>query len=882
MHITKLSIAGFKSFVDPQDLLVEPGLTGIVGPNGCGKSNLLEALRWVMGASSARAMRGGEMDDLIFSGAEGRPARESAEVALTLDNSARTAPADFNDNDTLEVLRRLKRGAGSTYKLNGRTVRGKDIQLLFADASTGANSPSLVRQGQISELIASKPQNRRRILEEAAGIAGLNSRRHEAELKLRAAETNLERLTEVSAEVERQLESLKRQSRKARKYKALSDEIAALDAFAAHLKWEAARAGVAQATEALNTAKADVERLTREVATAETARLQAGEGLGALREAEALAGAKLGQARIALARLEAEHKAAADAKSRLEAEAARLIEDMEREQAAIGEAQLALETTRTELAALPVMDASENTQKEAAAREAVEAARTRLRQAEDAADGVQQELSEARARQHAARSAREAAEKRVAGLEAQDRQISSDLAALPDVSSLQTAARDAEARESDAELALQDAERAQEGAEAALAEAQDAEAAAEPAYSEAKTVLGALEAEIAGLQRLLKPSEGPSAPPVIGEIRTQDGYEKAVAAALGDDLQASTDRAAALHWAGSSASGESLPAGCAPLSNFVEAPAQLTARLAQCGIASPQDGERLAAHLKPGQRLVSLEGHLWRWDGFVRTPNAPVSAAERLAQQARLEAALSELPELQAKLAAANTAREELKAERIDAETFLRGERAKVAPAGQALNAVRKAAAEARQALERASVKHDSVREAATRIRGDLALARETLATTDPVQAEGGFEALEERLQTARAAVQASREAETEARGRLTDLTHGREQAEKRRAGLERDLQTWTSRKASAEARLEKLVARRRDAADQAKASVVDPEAMAAELAGLSAQVERHDSERKSAADTLATRETTLREAENTLRQSELAAGRAKPWLVRR
>ncbi|MEM1150345.1 MAG: AAA family ATPase [Pseudomonadota bacterium] len=854
MHLTKLSIAGFKSFVDPQDLLVEPGLTGIVGPNGCGKSNLLEALRWVMGASSARAMRGGEMDDLIFSGAEGRPARESAEVTLTLDNSSRTAPAEFNDNDTLEVLRRLKRGSGSTYKLNGRTVRGKDIQLLFADASTGANSPSLVRQGQISELIASKPQNRRRILEEAAGIAGLNTRRHEAELKLRAAETNLERLTEVSAEVERQLESLKRQARKARKYKALSDEIAALDAFAAHLKWDAARAGVAEATEALNTARGDVDRLTREVANAETTRLKAGEGLGALREAEGLASAKLGQARIALARLEAEHKAAQDAKARLEAEAARLVEDMEREQAAIGEAQLALDTTQTEIAALPVMDASENAQKEAVAREAVEEARTRLRAAEETADTVQQKLSEARARQHAARNARETAEKRVAALEAQERQISADLAALSDISTLEAAARDADIRENEAELALQDAERALEGAEAALAEAREYEAASEPDHTAARSALAALDAEIAGLQRLLKPSEGPSAPPVIREIRTRDGYEKAVAAALGDDLQASTDTAAALHWAGSTTAGAFLPAGSTPLSEFVDAPGQLAARLAQCGVVSAEDGARLAAQLQPGQRLVSIEGHLWRWDGFVRTPNAPVSAAERLAQQARLDAAMAERPALLEALEAASAAREDRKTARSDAENVLRSERAKVAPAGQTLNAARRATAEARQALERASVKHESARDSADRIRGDLGLARDALATTDPVQAEGGFEALEADLQSAREAVQAARTAETEARGRLTDLTHGREQAEKRRAGLERDLQTWANRKASAEQRLEKLVTRRREAADQARASVVDPEAMATELAAISSQVERHEGERKAAADTLATR----------------------------
>ena len=263
MQITELRIAGFKSFVDPQDVPIQPGLTGIVGPNGCGKSNLLEALRWAMGASSARAMRGGEMDDLIFSGADGRPARETAEVTLVLDNSKRTAPPEFNASDTLEIIRRLKRGAGSTYKLNGRTVRGKDIQLLFADASTGANSPALVRQGQISELIGSKPQNRRRILEEAAGIAGLNSRRHEAELKLNGAETNLERLSEVSAEVERQLASLKRQAAKARRYKRLSEEIHALDALIAHLRWHEAKLACDTARTQLDEARRAVVSVKR-------------------------------------------------------------------------------------------------------------------------------------------------------------------------------------------------------------------------------------------------------------------------------------------------------------------------------------------------------------------------------------------------------------------------------------------------------------------------------------------------------------------------------------------------------------------------------------------------------------------------------------------
>ena len=230
MQVERLRLTGFKSFVEPTELAIEPGLTGIVGPNGCGKSNLVEALRWVMGEASYKAMRGSEMDDVIFSGNADRPGRNHAEVSVMVDNSDRKAPAAFNEVDTLEVSRRIMREHGSTFRVNGKEVRARDVAMLFADASTGANSPALVRQGQISELIGAKPQNRRRILEEAAGIGGLAARRHEAELKLKAAEENLDRLAELLAEVERQAASLKRQVGKARRYKALSEQITALEA----------------------------------------------------------------------------------------------------------------------------------------------------------------------------------------------------------------------------------------------------------------------------------------------------------------------------------------------------------------------------------------------------------------------------------------------------------------------------------------------------------------------------------------------------------------------------------------------------------------------------------------------------------------------------
>src|ERR1051325_5017562 len=198
MQVERLRLAGFKSFVDPVELAIAPGLTGIVGPNGCGKSNLVEALRWVMGEWSARRLRGGEMDDLIFGGSERRPARNLAEVVLTVDNGARDAPLAFNDSATIEVSRRIVRGAGSTYRINGREARARDVQLLFADAASGPHSGALVGQGRIGALIAATPRERRALLDEAAGTAGLYTRRHEAELRLRAAGDNLARLDDVT------------------------------------------------------------------------------------------------------------------------------------------------------------------------------------------------------------------------------------------------------------------------------------------------------------------------------------------------------------------------------------------------------------------------------------------------------------------------------------------------------------------------------------------------------------------------------------------------------------------------------------------------------------------------------------------------------------
>ncbi len=299
VSFNKLRLVGFKSFVDSTELLIEPGLTGIVGPNGCGKSNLVEALRWAMGETSAKQLRGGEMDDVIFSGSTTRPGRNVAEVMLLLDNSDRKMPSKFNDNDLLEITRRIERGAGSSYVVNGNEVRQRDVQLLFADSATGAHSTALVSQGRVGAIINAKPTDRRSLLEEAAGITGLHSRRHEAELRLRAAEANLSRLDDVIVTLESQLQTLKKQARQASRYRNIADQIRRVEATLLNILWRDVVARRAAAQAEMQEAEASVVDLTGKAAAAASRQGEIAADLPDLRDAEAAAAAELQRLTIA-------------------------------------------------------------------------------------------------------------------------------------------------------------------------------------------------------------------------------------------------------------------------------------------------------------------------------------------------------------------------------------------------------------------------------------------------------------------------------------------------------------------------------------------------------------------------------------------------------
>ncbi len=882
MQITEIRIAGFKSFVDPVNFYVEPVLTGIVGPNGFGKSILLESLRCVMGASSARAMRGGEMDDLIFSGTAKRPAREMAEVTLVIDNTDRRAPPEFNDNDRLEILRRLRRDIGSTYKVNGRTVRGKDIQLIFADASTGANSPALVRQGQISELIGSKPQNRRRLLEEAAGIAGLNTRRHEAELKLRGAESNLERLDDLSSEVERQLESLKRQARKARKHKDLSAVITGLEALLCHRRWSLAQEAVDTHQQALREARASVEKLTIEDAMAERTALQAREKIEPLRLAETEASGRVGQAKVRMTELQAEKRAIETALERHATDLKRIVADIEREQGQAEDAEARIDDAKRQLASLPSMDPAvfERDQMEAQGR--LQMVQKDLNEAELAGQTATETLARLRAEREAAERNRRDLGNRLNQTNARLNQLEAELSRLPDVSALEAGLEIARAHLADAESALEDmAASISEAEQLSLALRREEETVGEP-VKEADTALRSIKAEIAGLERLLRKAESSSAPPIMDALSPQAGYERALAAALGDDLNAPTDPNAPSYWAGADqGSDPSLPAGVTPLNSVCSAPTELDRRLAQCGVVETDaEANALRSQLQVGQRIVSRTGGLWRWDGYIRRSDAPLSQAEQLEQKNRLETCQAELPQLESNLASAQAAQSNIETRRREAESELRDLRAHAPSLQKARNDASTSVFRAEQELERASLKRDNLQSTVSEARQQRDDAQAAVDALQDVSASDDEAKAETALGEVRRRIHELRQDELAARNALSDLQRNRERLEGRKRSLEREVQEWTKRLNSAQGRISELTAARTQTRTALETVEAGPDRVEEAIETLAAELQALEAKRQEAADLHAEAEKGSRETEAEARRAKEAATQAREATV--
>nr|MBC8158751.1 AAA family ATPase [Alphaproteobacteria bacterium] len=547
MRFTRLRLTGFKSFVEPTELLIERGLTGIVGPNGCGKSNLVEALRWVMGESSAKQMRGGEMDDVIFGGTRDRPARNTAEVILGMDNADRTAPAVFNHMDDLDVSRRIERGSGSTYRVNGLPIWARDVQLLFADAATGPRSNALVSQGRIGNIISAKPTARRILLEEAAGITGLHSRRHEAELRLRAAETNLVRLEDVLGAMEVQHKALKKQARQASRYSNLSGHIRRAESALFHIRWNAAQVALEKGRERRKEAEAAVARLTG--ASAEAARLQAefAAALPPLRQTEAEAAAELQRVTIAREGLDAEERRVAEAQAECRARLAQIATDIEREGSLAADAAAAIQTLQAEAEEIEKARADED----AAATEA-EANLQAIRQVVVELEARHTELTDRIAADEARKNAlvrRVDEQNQRREMLNQRREENASQRSVIEAGAVDPGRM--EAAERTLSGAREAAEKGREAAEVAGNQRAEADANVREIVAslhETQSAFGRLEAEARALADVLEAGQSESWPPLIDSVSVEYRLAVALGAALGEDPSAPAVAPAPVHW----------------------------------------------------------------------------------------------------------------------------------------------------------------------------------------------------------------------------------------------------------------------------------------------------------------------------------------------
>jgi chromosome segregation protein len=858
MQIKRLKLSGFKSFVEPSELRIEPGLTGVVGPNGCGKSNVLEAIRWVMGESSPKSMRGAGMDDVIFAGTASLPSRDFAEVSLLVERAGEDLPGDISiaPAGDVEITRRIERGAGSAYRVNGRDVRAKDVALLFADAATGAHSPALVSQGKISAIISAKPTERRLMLEEAAGISGLHVRRKDAEQKLRAAEANLTRLDEVLGDMETRAAALRRQAKAAERYRKLSDQIriaearmifsrwreAALAAEAARREADAAAAGVERAAEAQRAAAAWQTEAAKAVADRRAA-------AQAAREAATSLGHKL-------ATLRAERDAVARRVEELSGRRATLLADRARELSLGEDANAALARLERE--------AGEIAGRLAAAEAARGTIDVRTVALEDAARAAEAELGQARAVQAAeqaearvARTALESAGARLSRVDSEARRLAAQLGALCEESPLVASLDAARIRREQAETRQAEATEAVAAAEVRRQQAAAARDAAESESAASRAILAALESEAKALVRAVEGSSGDRA---IDRLKAAPGFERALAAALGDDLDAALAGDAPRRWTGAEAAADdpALPNGCLPLIKQVEAPAALHRRLAQVGVVEADDGAPLAV----GQRLVTRDGKLRRWDGFIAT-GLGAAAAERLIRVNRLAEIQKALPAAGDAVAAAK--------QRVDAAL------AQMLAARDAADAGRRADAEAAGAIREASRAEDTARVEIERLdmrRTGLA-ERVAQADEDVKQAAAAFDdasalvsalpdaaATEARVSALRGraerAQQALAEVRAEAASQARAIGADRQRAEAARG----ESADWTVRAAEA-ARRQADMGKRIEEAEEEAARLADAPATIARA--LSA-METDFAAATNAADAAAAAE---REAEAALRETE-------------
>lgn len=880
LQFNKLRLTGFKSFVDPTDLVIANGLTGVVGPNGCGKSNLLEALRWVMGENRPTAMRGGGMEDVIFAGAASRPAKNFAEVSLSIDNSDRLAPAGFNDSDGLDIVRRITRDVGSAYKVNSKDTRARDVQMLFADAGTGSQSPAMVRQGQIAELINAKPKNRRKVLEDAAGIGGLYQRRHEAELKLKNTEANLLRVDDVVEQLAGQLSQLARQARQAAKYRAIGEELRQAEGQLLYRRWKEAdlsREVAEQDRKDKANIAAQAEAL---VVSASNALARAEEALPPLREEEAIASAILQRLKVQRDAIADQEKRARALIETLTARIAQLDRDMGRESGLnkdAGETLGRLQAEAQELADAEngfedrLVDASD------LAAEALTVLQAREADLTEQTDHLARLGAKHQSAQRFLADSRKTLDRTETEAERARQAVAQATEALTAAKAAAEAAIQAQA---ETQAMAERADRLLADAETARADTQSREAEARAERSQSEGEMTALQAEVTALARLLDrdTAEGGQ---IMDRLQVEQGFEKALGAALADDLRApEVDGDGPSGWSVLPAYDvtQTLPQHVTALTQHVSVPDVLERRMSQIGLVAAEDGPRLQPLLKPGQRLVSLEGDLWRWDGFrAWAEDQPSAAALRLEQINRLEALKQEMAAATARLDGTRAAHDALVARLSELTAADKAARAARRDADLALTQATRGLNRAEGDRDLAESKLESASLSVRRFEDEAGVARAQLAEAE--RTVSGLEDLNAtRAQVAdiKLTVEAARMTMMARRSAHDELKRDGAARRTRIAQVEKELVGWRTRLDTAEKHAAELAQRKAQSEAELAEAASLPDGLVAERQELAGQIDSAETRRTAATAALTSGETARREAQTAEREAEKKAGEAR------
>jgi len=869
LQFDKLRINGFKSFVDRTELEIGSGLNGIVGPNGCGKSNLVEALRWVMGESSAKRMRGGGMEDVIFNGTDKRSARNIAEVSLLLNNQSRTAPAAYNSVDEIEVTRKIERDRGSNYRINGKTMRARDVQMLFADTVSGANSPALVSQGQVAKIIAAKPLERRLILEDSAGISGLYARRHEAELRLKAADGNLVRIEDILGSMESRLNGLKRQARQAGRYRNLSAQIRQTEILLAYMEWEALESRAKN----MRSKFADAETLVAEHLAAVTqltkTQTTQSEDLPALRKMEAELAATLQTQRLHLQRLEDETARLEQVLNEAIAQKEQTETDLAHEKQSLDEASSQFERVEADQKRILEQQDNDGNQLEEknALRETLEAKVTAL---EEQYNALMQSTAEAKAQKEAAQQRLESNQSRLETVLSRINDSEEELASLQSKREEASDTADLKKRVITLEETLTRLKEQASQNNKALDDIAPRIDTARDSLNNLENKKSEFDAEVSILEDILEDDSQDKSPPVLNDVTPDSGFEKALSRALGDSLLASLERDANAVWVSIKAKDlPALPKGSEALLPYVSAPKALEKALSQIGVVEDHNqGEALMEQLSVGQSLVSREGDYWRWDGYCVKSAAKDRHSQHLEQKNKLHALLKQRPQIESMV---DDARKGL-------ETILL-EQEKLQSTRQELS---RTIQDKDMELTRSRNEWDEVREAFTKLESDIAALHQAqeLANADKAELESALIQDKERVAAFASSREDDKDAQLEAlhsslndaRSSYNDAVRAYDQymqeqntrkARLRALGDERV--TLQNRMIRAKERIKDLSARSEILGTKLGELKAQPKSFDADKEKLLSKIAEAEQARYKAAEELATRETEVAETTKAL-----------------